>query len=313
MKPRKFLCILLCSAIILGISSPVAYASSEYSIDLSNIYQGTNYVVYYCETISFRYAVYVNTSTGVGSFSIIQSESPDYMYDLTFTISPEDIIVNSLSFWNTIIDHCFTVYSEYTPIYLPSAIVITTPENTTMLAVDPYEDDFYDLLDKRLEEKLYNNYDSELNYIKPYSNRGIYTASNQGTLYMLYETLNYYIDRDNSYYIHTAMTIAGFVVTIMGLSASPPILGIIGVICGVDGILQSGTYIYEYDVYALWRRNVRLQNSTINLTNYTKEIRYQGFANSVTNDCTLHYDGEKITISTLYDDIDAQFEEAFLS
>lgn len=313
MKIKRFICVFLCMAVFLSISTPVAYASAEYSVNLSNMHQENNHIVYLCEASDYRYAIYINSSTGVGSFAIIRSESPDYMYELSFTQSPEDISVNSLSFWTDLIDHCFEIYLEYTPIYLPTAITITTSEDATARATDPYEDDFYELLDERLEAKLYNNDDPEQNFIEPYTDRGIYTASNQGTLYMLYESLNYYIERDNSYYIRQVMTAAGFVTTLMGLPASSPIVAAISLIAGVDGLLHAGTYVYEYNVYALWRRNVRLQNSTINLTNHTKEIRYLGFANSKNDDCSLDYDDEKITISTLYDDIDAQFAEAFSS
>jgi hypothetical protein len=299
-------------AMILSISAPAAYASNEYDVDLGKIHKEKNHVVYICESVDYRYAVYLNTTTGAGSFSIIQFVSPDWLYDLSFTLSPEGINLYSLSFWNNLIDDCFSIYSDYSPVFLPAAVVKTSSDNSMMRTTDPYEDDFYSLLDSKLEKKLYNNDDPDKNFIEPHTSWTITTASNRGTLYMLYESLAYYIDRDNSYYIHVALSITGFIVSVLTYNPEAALISTLAIICSLDGMFEAGSTVYKYSAYALWRRNVRLQNSTINLTNYTKEIRYTGYAYSVTGTCELHDESERVHVSTLYDDIDAQFAEAFV-
>lgn len=301
MKFRKLLCLLLCFAILFEFTVPTAHATNTYNFDYSNLVTDGTHVVYYDTNSDYTFGIYLDSSTGNGSFSIIQSISPDYLYDFMINVSPEIIDIDSLTFWNELIDYCFDVYSSYDPIYLPNAITtIPSTQFQMRTSSDPYEDDFYNMIREKVGSE-------------PYTDREITTASRQGTLFMLYESLTYYIERDNSYYIHAALSITGFIVSVLTFNPNTALLSTLGIICSLDGIFAAGSTVYEYYVYAVWRRNVRLQNSTINLTNYAKELGYTGYAYSETGICAIVEDSERSNVSTLYNDIDAQFTEAYIN
>lgn len=261
MKKLRIISALICISLLLSIASPLAFATE--AEPLSNIIIDKNYAMYQQEDSEHSFTIYLNTETFNGSFAVIYSNNPEYMYDYLFTLDTDEIDTSSSSFWDNLISDCFAQSSQWTTIYLPYALTYQT-EYSAISRTTP-ETYFTDWLYDKYGAQRTNNV------------AGYYMRNSQ--LFVVYESVSYQVNLASSYRVNQAISVAGFITGILGLVAKVGIVSVIGAIAGVAGVIASGTHIDEYHLSVGMSKQVTVQGGSIVHASASKCIHYNGYAN----------------------------------
>lgn len=258
MKMFRIVAILICLSLLLSISSPLAYATESGAS--TNVIVGENFALYQFEDHEHGFTIYINTETFSGSFSVTYKNNPHYLYDYLFSCDNMVVDTSSNAFWNSLASECFAQSSQWSTIFIPTAI--TQQNNYSRTTPENY-----------FNEWLYEKYGSE----HTASVKGYYMRQSQ--LFVVKEDMDYHVGISASYTISVAISVAGFVTAVLGFSASHPVISIIGVIAGVGGVIAAGTQINEYVLSIGYIRNAYVQGGSIIHASASKVIHYTGYAN----------------------------------
>ena len=271
MKKLRIISVLVCILLLISLFSPVAYATSVETSDLNNVIYSSNFALYTFKNYDQTYNIHLDITTGNGSFAIIYNSKPDYMYETLFAVPPESINISSIDFWNLLISACFSRASEWTTIYLPSTILTqkAAPSSTILLSEDTAKAYFQDW--------LYENYGAT------YTDRFVSRIIMQSYVFEKYESLDYEVLFDQSYYISTAISIAGFITSVLGMIVSPGYLSALGLLFSAGSLIPAGTTLHEYCLGVYMQKYIKLLGGSIKHANATKQIYYTAFAKDEEN------------------------------
>lgn len=304
---KKLFTVALCLTILINIFAPFVNASEATSTASGNIFSDDNYAIYSYEDSTQLLNIILDMHTGIGSFAIKYADVSTQICEYVFTISIEDIHIDSLEFWEELISYCFDNDSEWTSIFLPSSVTVVTPEENqkTRAASYDYAGAYMSLL-----EAEYGNVRSNY-YVK--------TSVVNGVVFMQYENVDLGVSKSNSYIINYAMTAAGLITSVLGLVTSKGLLTVIGLVATVGGVVTAGTRLDEYQLHTIWEKYITANGGTIKHSFVSMIALYTGYGSNkvpVSDELSLnlleaHY--SYTPSQAVFNSDSAQFNEAYQS
>ena len=303
MKNVRHIALFLCFALLVTCAAPCSSAASPENVSLDNVISADNKVIYYFENTAKRFCIVLNTSTGNGSCAILYTAQEDYVYDYHFSITPDEIQTNSITFWEELATDCLSSTLEQPPLYLPDTITVSN--NINEISTYASSDDF---------EKYYLNWLESHFDSAPYSLQLVSTGYRGPYTFFIRETLTYAVGEVNRYLITQALSAAGLIVSVLSLVIAPGLLSALGVIASAGGVFTPGTELTEYTLCASWIRNVRKSDSSRNLTVAEKHVFFTGYSSSETGKSSVVESSEDIRYApsqAYFEDTAAQFDDGY--
>lgn len=144
MKKLRIVSILICLSLLLSITSPFAFASnatSTTSSPVSRIITCNDTAIYTYTNGSHSYCIYLDTTSGNGSFAVIYAGDPNNVHEYLFRLSPDKILPSSHTFWTSHASKCFSEAQNWKTVYIPEALtssLIHSSNNTRAAADETY-------------------------------------------------------------------------------------------------------------------------------------------------------------------------------
>lgn len=302
---RRIFAMILTIVLFVNISSPIIHAVDSPSTTPGTILSSGNYTLYCFENQEYKFNIFLDTISGIGSFAVIYSSSPNHMQEYSFSLTPEDIHVASMTFWDELVSCCFSNVSSWNSVNLENAISTSIqPQSESTRAVSY---DYQGLYEGFLAEE----YGPE--------REDYYTKTNVvgGIPFSQYENVFYGVSKSNSFIIGTTMTVAGVITSVIGLVVSPGLLSVIGLVASVSGIVVAGTQLDEYILYAYWAKYIVRHEGTIKYSFVEQHANYYGYGSNklpISDELTLDLlDSDIICVPTdeLFENDYAQFAAAY--
>lgn len=295
MKTRRIISLLISIAIIFSISSlPVVYASEISTHEVGNTVFAGDIAVYYFQNPSYFYCIYLNTITRQASFAIAYSNNEDSVFEYTLTINPQELDANSIEFWQETVSYCMEHSDSWSEIYLPDAVIITeTPSNNLMSRTT-------NSVETGFKEELTNIFGTE-----EYTGKALATSYHNGTVFQVYEDMEYFIAEKAVFYIPKALSIAAFITGILKKRVASGILTALSFFA--DEIIPAETEIGSHYVGVMWTRYVKRLDSSVWLTNCMYSQTYDGYAVEVED----HYGVDMDSLSESYSPSQEYFEDLY--
>ena len=298
---RKIISLVLCLTVIFSYTIQTVYANAYENYSLDNVVSTGNFAVYSYENSSLLFNIFINTNTSIGSFAVKYSSSPSCVQEYNFTLESSSIDITSSDFWNNLISDCFAASSEWQAIYFPSYITVVeqADSNNMSRSLDSTTEYFYDWLEQE--------YGSE------HSDTYLSSAIKNNITFVQHETLEYDVLKHNAYKVLQAISVAGFITSVIGAIVSPGLLSAIGLIASATGFISAGTTIYEYTLSAYWCRYVTVRYGAIKYSFAERRIQYSGYESDKTGSCAVDAEslwGYYTPSQELFESADAQFTEA---
>jgi hypothetical protein len=300
----RVLAIIISFALLIIIISPVALAVDSPPISPGTIITVGNYSLYSFENNEYRFNIFLDTSSGVGSFAIIYSNSPNSLHEYSFTLPREQINVNSTQFWNSIVSVAMDKQYEWHSLDPQTAVSTNVATLSRSISYD-YQSKYESLLAEEYGPER------EYNYRKTYVVGGI--------IFEQREDISYGVSKSNTYLINNTMTVAGVITSIIGVVASQGLLTIIGLVATVGGVVTAGTRLDEYELYTYWNKYVVRQSGTNKFSSAQLHAYYYGYGSNkvpVSNELSLNLlDSGFIYVPTesFFLDDYAQFNDAYIN
>lgn len=301
----RFAAIMLCVVLLLGLF-PISVNASDLKTSPDDTVLADEYwALYSHEDAECVYNIHINIAESTGSFAIIYLENQDTMLEHSFSLDPEMVQPNSSEFWNAIVDKCYAEVSAWKEVDLTTAISVQTDCNqTSTYAVSDSTFKTY------FTNWLVSKYGAQRqdSYVKGKTVNGI--------TFIQYETVRYTVSKSNVYVINTAMTVAGVITGILGLSPTATLISVIGLFASVGGMITAGTRLDEYSLNVYWLKYVVAQGGTIKHSYAEKYINYIGYASSEMGKYSVDTESIYTTYnpsSGLFESDDAQFTAAYNS
>ena len=300
MKTKKIISLLISIAIIFSISTlPVVHASEISTYEVGNTVFAGNIAVYYFQNPSYFYCIYLNTITRQASFAIAYSNYQDSVYEYNLTIDPEDLDANSIEFWQEIVSYCIKRSDSWSEIYLPDAVIITESPSNNLMSTTTSS------VETGFKEELTKIFGTE-----EYIGKALATSYHNGTVFQVYEDMEYYVSEKAVFYIPKALSVAAF---ITGVLKKPVASGILTALSFfADAIIPEKTEIGSHYVGVMWSRYVKRLDSSVWLTNCMYSQTYDGYAVEVNDDYGVDIDSMSVSYSPsqkYFEDLYGQLNE----
>lgn len=283
MKKLRIISALICISLLLSITPPLAYATNAVSSppsSVSRIITGNNNAIYTYTDSSQSYCIYLDTISGNGSFAIIYTDDPDNMCEYLFSVSPDKIDPSSHAFWTLHASKCFSKSQNWSTTFIPDALISTSSQNGNNTRATADETYFTNWLHNK--------------HGLPYADRIIGYPMKQSQLFVMYQTLSYDVSKAQSHNLNTDMSIAGFILSVLGLVVTDALINaIIQLFDGALSIIPAGSRLDQYELSAYYRKYVIAQGGNIIHASATKIIKYVGFARVSTNYRSVDEGGAK--------------------
>lgn len=304
---RRIYAVVIAITLLLNIIAPTVHAADFSPAAPGTILSYENYTLYSFENQAYKYNIFLDTNSGVGSFAIIYSKAPDSMQECSFSIDPESIDINSAQFWNGMVSNCLSDTASLNHVNTQTAITASiSTQNELARGVS------YDYL-SAYESLLTEEYGPE----REYHYRSTYVVG--GVIFQQREDISYGVDKCNSYVINNAMTVAGVITSIIGAVASAGLLSLIGLVATVGGVITAGTRLDEYELYAYWNKYIVTQGGIVKYTSAQRHAFYCGYGSNkvpVPDDLSLDLletDYIHVPNEDYFTDDYAQYAEAYVN
>ncbi len=194
MNTRRLISTLLCLALLFCIIPPYNHVSASSLVDLSKVITSGHYSIYSYENSSLLFNLLVDSDTGCCSFAFIEKCDPDYLHEYLFNLDQSNIDISSVPFWEDLIDNCFSNSDCWLTSYIPTSIIQSTPsvDSGTASTNESHYSYFMNFLTDR--------------YGPARTNYHIGDFMEEYVIFSLYETVDPYVARSNTFYVTTTLS-----------------------------------------------------------------------------------------------------------
>ncbi len=276
-RTHRTLSALLCISLLVCIAIPKCHVNASPLVNLDNVVVSDNYALFNYENSNYILCIFLDTQEAAGSFAIIEKNNFNYLHEYLFDLDLSEINVSSVSFWNNLLSYCFSKSDQWSTSYIPDTVIthnVDTPASTTSNTLDA--------------SAAESHHDYFMNWL--YDCYGpICTDSLVGhylevhVLFSLYETVRYGADPCREYIISATITVAGFIVSVLGLIASPSKLAALGAIASAGGLFTIDTKITEYALTISRIKHITTRGGDIIYAIASHHARFTGYVSDETN------------------------------
>lgn len=270
---KRLTSLLLCLVLIAYLFTPHIHVAATDSVASGNVIVSGDYAAYCYEDAQCCYVIFLDTSTGSGSFAVVYNSTPNLMYEYIFTLASSSIDVASSSFWSNLIVDCFENISLDRTINLNTAVIPSTDSQidaTYAVTSDPYKDEFLDWLENKHGPARENSY--------------VCSTTIGGINFLQYENMSYQVVKSNAHIVDETLSISSFIISFLEMAISPTIVGILGLLFP-NLTVPARTKVDIYTLCAHWVKYITVKDGTIHHSYSEKNPYYDGFV--VVNTCIV--------------------------